>query len=163
MDSLLIDDIINYACERHKLRLLRTRVRLPPAPPLMRIKMKTTIPKLRRMIRKVITESKYEWMNKPRGARPWCEKESTTVPQKERDAYMDWRWSDDEDNGLRGDESDEPYDQERVDRMIMFLDDMDGDGRIPEFEYDEDAIFHRLQGEFPDASEEEIAEAMASY
>ena len=36
MDSLLIDDIINYACERHKLRLLRTRVRLPPAPPLKR-------------------------------------------------------------------------------------------------------------------------------
>jgi len=121
--------------------------------------------KLRRTIRRaiLIRETNYWWKEKGRGAMPWSEKEWTTVPQEERDAYMDWRWSDDDDDDdLRGDEGEE-YDQERVDRMIMFLDDMDGDGRIPEFEYDEDAVFHRLQGEFPDASEEEIAEAMDSY
>ena len=37
LEGLLINEIINYARERHKLRLLRTRVRLPPAPPLKRI------------------------------------------------------------------------------------------------------------------------------
>lgn len=127
--------------------------------------MRITETKLRRTIRRaiLIRETNYWWKEKGRGAMPWSEKEWTTVPQEERDAYMDWRWSDDDDDDdLRGDEGEE-YDQERVDRMIMFLDDMDGDGRIPEFEYDEDAVFHRLQGEFPDASEEEIAEAMDSY
>ena len=113
------------------------------------------------MIRKVITESKYEWMNKPRdSAFQWTEKEWTAVPQEERDAYMEWRFSDDDDDDLRGDESDEPYDQERVDRMRLFLDEeyyMEG------LANDQDAVFHMLQGEFPDASEEEIAEAMDSY
>ena len=81
--------------------------------------MKTTIPKLRQMIRRVITE--------------------TTGEGKE-------------------------YDQERVNRMIMFLDDVYGSlSRSVEFEYSEDRVFHKLQGEFPDASEEEIAEAMDSY
>jgi len=126
--------------------------------------MRITIPKLRRIIRKSLNETKYSWMSKPRGAMPWSEKEWTTVPQEERDAYMDWRWSDDdEDDDLRGDEGEE-YDQERVDRMIMFLDDVYSSlSRTTEFEYDEDGVFHRLQGEFPDASEEEIAEAMASF
>ena len=126
--------------------------------------MKTTIPKLRRIIRKVITESKYEWMKNKKGSGfPFTDAQWSATDQAEKDTYMDWAFGDDEDDSLRGDESDEPYNQERVDRMIMFLDDMDGDGRIPEFEYDEDAVFHRLQGEFPDASEEEIAEAMDSY
>ena len=44
--------------------------------------------------------------------------------------------------------------------MVMFLDDIMMED--PELEYDEDAVFHALQGEFADASEEEIAEAMAS-
>ena len=81
--------------------------------------MKTTIPKLRKMIRRVITET--------------------------------------------ADEGKE-YDQERVNRMIMFLDDIYGSlSRSVEFEYSEDRVFHNLQGEFPDASEEEIAAAMDSY
>ena len=79
--------------------------------------MKTTIPKLRKMIRRVITET-----------------------------------------------SGEGYDQERVNRMIMFLDDIYGSlSRSVEFEYSEDRVFHNLQGEFPDASEEEIVAAMDSY
>ena len=81
--------------------------------------MKTTMPKLRRMIRRVITETKDEGKE---------------------------------------------YDQDRVNRMIMFLDDVYGSlSRSVEFEYSEDRVFHKLQGEFPDASEEEIAEAMDSY
>lgn len=81
--------------------------------------MKTTIPKLRKMIRRVITET--------------------------------------QDEGKE-------YDQERVNRMIMFLDDIYGSlSRSVEFEYSEDRVFHNLQGEFPDASEEEIAAAMDSY
>ena len=110
--------------------------------------------------RGLIRETNYWWKEKGRGAMPWSEKEWTTVPQEERDAYMDWRWSDDDDDDLRGDEGEE-YDQERVDRMIMFLDDIMVED--PELEYDEDAVFHALQGEFADASEEEIAEAMASF
>ena len=79
--------------------------------------MKTTIPKLRKMIRRVITET-----------------------------------------------SGEGYDQERVNRMIMFLDDIYGSlSRSVEFEYSEDRVFHNLQSEFPDASEEEIVAAMDSY
>ena len=81
--------------------------------------MRTTIPKLRRMIRKVITEIKDEGKE---------------------------------------------YDQERVNRMIMFLDDIYGSlSRTVEFEYNPDRVFHKLRGEFPDASEEEIAAAMDSY
>ena len=81
--------------------------------------MKTTIPKLRGMIRRVITEIKNEG---------------------------------------------EGYDQERVNRMIMFLDDIYGSlSRTVEFEYSLDRVFHKLQNEFPDASEEEIAAAMDSY
>lgn len=34
LEGLLINEIINYARKRHKLRLLRTWVRLPTAPPL---------------------------------------------------------------------------------------------------------------------------------
>ena len=79
--------------------------------------MKTTIPKLRKMIRRVITET-----------------------------------------------SGEEYDQERVNRMIMFLDDIYGSlSRTVEFEYNPDKVFHKLRVEFPDASEEEIATAMDSY
>lgn len=125
--------------------------------------MRMTETKLRRTIRRaiLIRETKYNWMSKPRGALPWTEAEFAKVPQDERDAYMDWRWSDDDDDDdLRGDEGEE-YDQERVDRMIMFLDDVMMED--PELEYDEDAVFHALQGEFADASEEEIAEAMASF
>ena len=58
MDSLLIDDIINYACERHKLRLLRTWVRLPPAPPLYdeeKDTMRITMRQLRRIIRESLS------------------------------------------------------------------------------------------------------------
>ena len=81
--------------------------------------MKTTIPKLRGMIRRVITEIKNEG---------------------------------------------EEYDQERVDRMIMFLDDIYGSlSRTVEFEYNPGRVFDKLRGEFPDASEEEIAAAMDSY
>ena len=81
--------------------------------------MKTTMPKLRGMIRRVITEIKDEGKE---------------------------------------------YDQERVNRMIMFLDDIYGSlSRTVEFEYNPDRVFHKLRVEFPDASEEEIAEAMDSY
>ena len=45
--------------------------------------------------------------------------------------------------------------------MIMLLDDLLQEQ--PELEYDEDAVFHALQGMVPDANEEEIAEAMASF
>ena len=123
--------------------------------------MKTTIPKLRKMIRKVITETKYSWMktHKPGQGFPFTDAQWAATDQAEKDAYMDWAFGDDEDDSLRGDEGEE-YDQERVDRMIMFLDDIMMED--PELEYDEDAVFHALQGEFADASEEEIAEAMAS-
>ena len=84
--------------------------------------MRTTIPKLRKMIRKVINES------------------------------FDSSYEDD---------GQEEYDQERVNRMIMLLDDLLQEN--PELEYDEDAVFHALQGMVPDANEEEIAEAMASF
>ena len=58
LEGLLINEIINYARERHKLRLLRTGVRLPSAPPLFqRNIMRITESKLRRILRKVITES----------------------------------------------------------------------------------------------------------
>ena len=81
--------------------------------------MKTTIPKLRGMIRRVITEIKDEGKE---------------------------------------------HDQDRVNRMIMFLDDIYGSlSRTVEFEYNPDRVFHKLRGEFPDASEEEIAAAMDSY
>lgn len=81
--------------------------------------MKTTIPKLRKMIRRVITET--------------------------------------QDEGKE-------YDQDRVNRMIMFLDDIYGSlSRTVEFEYNPGRVFHKLQSEFPDASEEEIAAAMDSY
>ena len=56
MDSLLIDDIINYACERHKLRLLRTRVRLPPAPPLT--PKGNTMKLSKRQLKRIIREEK---------------------------------------------------------------------------------------------------------
>ena len=81
--------------------------------------MKTTMPKLRGMIRRVITEIKDEGKE---------------------------------------------YDQDRVNRMIIFLDDIYGSlSRTVEFEYNPDRVFHKLQNEFPDASEEEIAAAMDSY
>ena len=68
-----------------------------------------------------------------------------------------------EDDSLRGNEGEE-YDQERVNRMIMFLDDIYGSlSRTVEFEYNPGRVFHKLQNEFPDASEEEIAAAMDSY
>ena len=75
--------------------------------------MKTTITKLRRIIRKVITES-------------------------------------------RGSES---YDQNRVNEMILFLDEADYMEGLANDEY---AVRKRLQAEFPNATEAEIAEAMAS-
>ena len=126
--------------------------------------MKTTIPKLRKIIREVITEAKYEWMNNEKGSGfPFTEEQWAATDQAEKDAYMEWAFGDDEDDSLRGDEGEE-YDQERVNRMIEFLDDVYGSlSRTVEFEYDEDAVFHKLQGAFPDASEEEIAEAMDSY
>ena len=124
--------------------------------------MRTTIQKLRKMIRKVITESKYEWMKNKKGSGfPFTDAQWAATDQAEKDAYMDWAFGDDEDDALRGDESDEPYDQERVNRMIMFLDDL-LEEHPPHLE-DEDDVFHELQGHFPDASEEEIAEAMDSF
>ena len=124
--------------------------------------MKTTIPKLRRIIRKVITESKYEWMKNKRGSGfPFTDAQWAATDQAEKDAYMDWAFGDDEDDSLRGDEGEE-YDQERVNRMIMFLDDLD-EFSMGMLDHSEDEVFHALQGEFPDASEEEIAEAMASF
>ena len=125
--------------------------------------MKTTIPKLRRMIRKVITESKYEWMKNKKGSGfPFTDAQWAATDQAEKDAYMDWAFGDD-DEDLRGDEMDgqEEYDQDRVDRMILLLDDLLQEN--PGLEYDEDAVFHALQGMVPDANEEEIAEAMASF
>ena len=124
--------------------------------------MKTTLPKLRRIIRKVITEAKYGWMNNKKGSGfPFTDAQWAATDQAEKDAYMDWAFGDDdEDDSLRGDEGEE-YDQERVDRMIMFLDYLMME--YPQLEYDEDGVFHALQGEFADASEEEIAEAMASF
>lgn len=60
------------------------------------------------------------------------------------------------------DDEQEIYDQERVNRMIMFLDDLE-EFSMGMLDHSEDEVFHALQGEFPDASEEEIAEAMASF
>ena len=126
--------------------------------------MKTTIPKLRRIIRKVITESNYWWMKGKKGSGfPFTDTQWAATDQAEKDAYMDWAFGDDEDEleGERGVDGQEEYDQERVDRMIMLLDDLLQEN--PELEYDEDAVFHALQGMVPDANEEEIAEAMASF
>ena len=126
--------------------------------------MKTTIPKLRRMIRKVIAESKYEWMKNKKGSGfPFTDAQWAATDQTEKDAYMDWAFGDDTAE-LEGEievDGQEEYDQERVDRMIMLLDDMLQEN--PELEYDEDAVFHALSGMVPDANEEEIAEAMASF
>ena len=126
--------------------------------------MRTTIPKLRKMIRKVISESKYEWMKNKKGSGfPFTDAQWSATDQAEKDAYMDWAFGDDETEleGERGVDGQEEYDQERVDRMIMLLDDLLQEN--PELEYDEDAVFHALQGMVPDANEEEIAEAMDSY
>lgn len=72
---------------------------------------------------------------------------------KQRGLIKESRWS-------AGD-PDEEYSQERVDRMVMFLDDlMEND---PDLASDEDSIFHALNGHFANASEEEIADAMASF
>ena len=121
----------------------------------------TTKRQLKRILRRVIAESKYEWMKNKRGSGfPFTEEQWAATDQAEKDAYMDWAFDDDKDDSLRGDEGEE-YDQERVNRMVMFLDDIMMEE--PELEYDEDAVFHALQGEFPNASEEEIAEAMASF
>jgi len=133
--------------------------------------MKITKRQLKRIIREeysrlkrrgLIRETRYPWMqNKRGGPLPWTEAEFSKVPQGERDAYMDWQWGDDEDDdSLRGDEGEE-YNQERVDRMIIFLDDLMMED--PELENDGDEVYHILNGEFSDASEEEIAEAMASF
>ena len=84
--------------------------------------MKTTIPKLRKMSRKVITESKYEWMKNKKGSGfPFTDAQWAATDQAEKDAYMDWAFGDDEDEleGERGVDGQEEYDHERVDRMIM--------------------------------------------
>ena len=127
--------------------------------------MRTTIPKLRRIIRKLITESKYEWMKNKKGSGfPFTDAQWAATDQTEKDAYMDWAFGDDEAEleGERGVDGQEEYDQERVNRMIMFLDDLD-EFSMGMLDHSEDEVFHALQGEFPDASEEEIAEAMASF
>ena len=126
--------------------------------------MKTTIPKLRRIIRKVITEARYEWMNGPKdGPLPFTEDEWATLDQTEKEAYMDWKFSDDDDDmDFRGDEGEE-YDEERVDRMVSFLRNsrLARKGLVRSSQ-DEEEVYHVLRGEFPDASEEEIADAIVN-
>ena len=73
--------------------------------------MKTTIPKLRQIIRKVITES----IN----------------------------------------------DEERVMDMIMFLDNLMANSE--EYDYDEYAVESKLRSAFPDATEDEIRDAMERF
>ena len=124
----------------------------------------TTKRQLRRILRRVIAESKYEWMKGKKGSGfPFTDAQWAATDQAEKDAYMDWAFGDDEAEleGERGVDGQEEYDQERVNRMILLLDDLLQEN--PELEYDEDAIFHALQGMVPDANEEEIAEAMASF
>ena len=124
----------------------------------------TTKRQLRRILRRVIAESKYEWMKGKKGSGfPFTDAQWAATDQAEKDAYMDWAFGDDEAEleGQRGVDGQEEYDQERVNRMILLLDDLLQEN--PELEYDEDAIFHALQGMVPDANEEEIAEAMASF
>jgi len=64
LEGLLINEIINYARERHKLRLLRTRVRLPAAPPfnyhLKGYKMKISKRQLKRIISEAISNQMVE-------------------------------------------------------------------------------------------------------
>ena len=126
--------------------------------------MRTTIPKLRRIVRKVITEARYEWMNNKKGSGfPFTEEQWAATDQAEKDAYMDWAFGDDDDDmDLRGDEGEE-YDEERVDRMVSFLRNsrLARKGLVRSSQ-DEDEVYHALRGEFPDASEEEIADAIVN-
>ena len=130
--------------------------------------MKITKRQLKRIIREeyprlkrrgLIKESNYWWMKGKKGSGfPFTDAQWAATDQAEKDAYMDWAFGDDDDDDLRGDESDGPFDQELVDRMVLFLDE---EYYLEGLANDEDAVFHMLQGEFSNASEEEIAEAMA--
>ena len=131
--------------------------------------MRLTKRQLKRIIREeysrlkrrgLIRETKYSWMktHKPGQGFPFTDAQWAATDQAEKDAYMDWAFGDDDDDDLRGDESDGPFDQELVDRRGLFLDE---EYYLEGLANDEHAVFHMLQGEFSNASEEEIAEAMA--
>ena len=53
--------------------------------------------------------------------------------------------------------------QDRVHEMIMFLDDLMSSERGMELEYDEEAVIAELERAFPDATIDEVMEAMASF
>ena len=50
-----------------------------------------------------------------------------------------------------------------VNEMIMFLDDLMNSERGMELEYDEEAVIAELERAFPDATIDEVMEAMASF
>ena len=53
--------------------------------------------------------------------------------------------------------------QDRVNQMIMFLDDLMSSERGMELEYDEEAVIAELERAFPDATIDEVMEALASF
>ena len=53
--------------------------------------------------------------------------------------------------------------QDRINEMIMFLDDLMSSERGMELEYDEEAVIAELERAFPDATIDEVMEAMASF
>ena len=53
--------------------------------------------------------------------------------------------------------------QDRVNQMIMFLDDLMSSERGIELEYDEEAVIAELERAFPDATIDEVMEALASF
>ena len=115
--------------------------------------MRVTKRQLKRIIRNVISESKYPWMD--RGNKkgfPFTDDQWRATDQAEKDAYMDFSFPDDGDiaRGSAGDADYEEYSEARVNRMVEFLRNnrVGGDP------------FHTLSGRFADASEEEIADAM---
>ena len=53
--------------------------------------------------------------------------------------------------------------QDVIEEMIMFLDDLMSSERGMELEYDEEAVIAELEKAFPDATIDEVMEAMASF
>ena len=53
--------------------------------------------------------------------------------------------------------------QDIINEMIMFLDDLMASERGMELEYDQEGVIAELQSAFPDATMEEVMEAMESF
>ena len=53
--------------------------------------------------------------------------------------------------------------QDVIQEMIMFLDDLMNSERGMELEYDEEGVIAELERAFPDATVDEVMEAMASF